>query len=599
MTVGSTPGRNERCPCGSGRKVKVCCGRPHFEAKKSEAIPTPSTITAESVLQRAQHLLRAGEYAQGLGFLLDGVRLFPGNAALLSELGMAYLLTWRFQEAIKWLRRAIELQPKRACSHFNFGLAMERAGDFTTAFESYRQALALDPHLAGARDRMADILKLQAPRSEAAAAYCRSFATGLEPTFQALREAKALALLDRADEAEDGLKRLLAQQEFAGKAAKWRAEAHLLLGQLTSNSGRFDEAAKHFERSLAIAPEEPSAYSGLVSSRRLTEADRPILARVLTCLEAGVTTDSQRMTLHFAAGKALDDLRDYASAMKHFHAANRIRRGSSSFNVRRFQGRVDRLMKRFTADLLTRATKKAHADETPVIIVGMPRSGTTLVERIVSSHPRVVGGGELVYWNRLGAMWGDAPPEKVAENAERIGGNYLTLLRGIGPGALRVTDKMPFNFLWLGLVHLLLPNARMIHCRRSPIDTCLSIYMTHFNENFGFAGDLNDLAFYYRQYLRLMDHWRAVLPANRLHELDYEDATRAPEETARGLVAFCGLAWDEACLRPDRNPGAVKTASVWQARQPIYRTSVERWRNYEPWLGELRALGKPERTRMP
>ncbi len=541
-------------------------------------------------MRRAEHLVRAEEYEQALVSLVEGARLFPRSPALLSDLGMAYLFARRVPDAIKWLRRAIDLQPTRARSHFNFGLAMEKAGDFTTAFESYRQAIALDPQLTGAHERMADILRLQMKGSEAAAAYCRAFAAAPEAAFRPLCEAKALVVLERAGEAENRLKLLLEREESTGGTSQWRAEAHLVLGHLMSNSGRFDEAVEHFERSLALAPGQVAAYEGLVSSRRLTEADRPLLARIITRLEAGDATDRQRMSLHFAAGKALDDLKDYTRAIQHFDAANRIRRTLSSFDVRRFERRVDRMIDRFTSDLFTRHTKMTGGDETPVLIVGMPRSGTTLVERIVSSHPSVAGGGELVYWNRLGAAWGDAPIERLAENAERLRAGYVAVLRGIGPGALGVTDKMPFNFLWIGLVHLLLPNARIIHCRRNPIDTCLSIYMTQFNENFGFASERGDLAFYYRQYLRLMSHWRAVLPANRLHELDYEDATSAPEETARKLVAFCGLAWDETCLRPEKNPGAVRTASVWQARQPIYRSSVERWRNYEPWLGELRTL---------
>jgi hypothetical protein len=153
-----------------------------------------------------------------------------------------------------------------------------------------------------------------------------------------------------------------------------------------------------------------------------------------------------------------------------------------------------------------------------------------------------------------------------------------------------VTDKMPFNFLWVGLVHALLPKARIVHCRRNPVDTCLSIYSTYFAEHWGFASDRGDLAAYYRQYVRLTDHWRTVLPADRMIDVDYELAIAAPEETARRLIAFCGLEWDPACLRPERNTDAVQTASRWQARQPIYRTSVERWRNYEPWLGELGTL---------
>jgi tetratricopeptide (TPR) repeat protein len=590
MGARATPGRNERCPCGSGRKFKVCCGA-QSPAKRAVAVATSSTTTNESVLRHAEHLLRAGQYEQALGPLVEATRLFPRNAALLSDLGMAYLFARRPLEAMKSLRRAIDLQPMRAGSHFNLGVAMEQSGGFAMALTSYRRAIALDPRMAEAHGRMADILRREGCREEAAAAYNRAFAVVPETTFGSLCEAKALIALDRVGEAENQLKVLLARKASTGESSRWRAEAHLLLGHLMSNSGRFDEAAGHFDRSLALAPGQPTAYQGLVSSRRLTEADRPLLARIISLLEGNDATDHQRMTLHFAAGKALDDLKDYACAIRHFEAANRIRGTLSSFDRRRFQRRVERMMARFTSDLFTRHAKMAGGDETPVLIVGMPRSGTTLVERVVSSHPNVVGGGELVYWNRLGVAWGDAPIERLVENAEQIRAGYLAVLRGIGSTALRVTDKMPFNFLWIGLVHLLLPHARIIHCRRNPIDTCLSIYMTQFNENFGFASERGDLVSYYHQYLRLMDHWRAVLPPNVLHEIDYESMTAAPEETARRLVAFCDLAWDEACLRPERNQGVVKTASVWQARQPIYRSSVERWRNYEPWLGELRTLG--------
>jgi hypothetical protein len=153
-----------------------------------------------------------------------------------------------------------------------------------------------------------------------------------------------------------------------------------------------------------------------------------------------------------------------------------------------------------------------------------------------------------------------------------------------------VTDKLPFNFLWMGVIHVLLPRARFVHCRRNPIDTCWSSYCTPFVHDWAYAHDRSDLAFYYRQYLRVMRHWRAVLPPGRLLEVDYEDATATPEIVARRLVAFCGLEWDPDCLHPERNPDPVRTASMWQARQPIYRGSVERWRRYEPWLGELRQL---------
>ena len=230
-------------------------------------------------------------------------------------------------------------------------------------------------------------------------------------------------------------------------------------------------------------------------------------------------------------------------------------------------------------------------DETPLLIVGMPRSGTTLVEQIVSSHPAIAAGGELPFWPRRPSGPGIAEATSLTpQSAHDLSREYLALLRRIGPHASRVTDKAPFNFHRLGLIHLLLPKARIIHCRRHPVDTCLSMYFLHFSERIEFVSDKGDLAFAYRQYARLMEHWRAVLPPDRLIDVDYENLIADREAVTRRLIAFTGLDWHDACLEPERNERTVTTTSLWQARQPVYTTSVARWRRYEPWLGELRQL---------
>jgi tetratricopeptide (TPR) repeat protein len=392
----------------------------------------------------------------------------------------------------------------------------------------------------------------------------------------------------RASEAEAQLGALIARDAS-------NSEAHLVLANLLSEEGRLDEAATHFERSLALAPWQTTAYQGLVSSRRLGESDRPLTARIVARLEGGDLAPRQRMMLHFAAGKGLDDLKDYAGAMAQFDAANAIRHTLAPFDRRQCAARVDRLIARFTREFFAANAGLGAGDETPLLVLGMPRSGTTLIERIVSSHPRVSGGGELVYWDAHAPALMDAPLEELAGASAEIRAGYLSVLRAVGPdaaGALRVTDKMPFNFQWVGLVHLFFPKARLVHCVRDPIDTCLSVYMTYFAKDWGFASTRGDLVFYYRQYRRLMDHWRSVLPADRLLEVGYEEATAAPEETARQLIAFAGLEWDAACLAPERNRDAVRTANKWEARQPVYRSSVERWRKYEAWLGELGELAR-------
>jgi len=420
-------------------------------------------------------------------------------------------------------------------------------------------------------------------RREAAEAYDRAAAAEGDTIFGHLCRINALMARDHANEAEERLRQLIARSPSS-------VEAHRLLGHVLNETGRFAEAAPHIERSIALAPREVTGYNALVASRRLTEADRPLVSRMLARLEDRDMSELNRMTLHFAVGKALDDLGDYAGAMQHFDAANRVRYRLSRFDRGEFEHRVDRLIARYSREFFAGNRAIGRDDETPVLVLGMPRSGTTLTERIISSHSQVGGGGELDFWNEHAPAWVAVPMERIAATADRIHGDYRSLLRSIAPKALRVTDKMPFNFLWLGLVHLIFPNARVVHCRRNPIDTCLSIYTNHFATRWEFASDRGDLAFYYRQYLRLMDHWRTVLPSDRLLEVDYENVTADPEGSARRLIAFCGLDWDPACLQPERNLDAVRTASLWQARQPIYRRSVERWRHYEPWLGELRQL---------
>jgi hypothetical protein len=264
-----------------------------------------------------------------------------------------------------------------------------------------------------------------------------------------------------------------------------------------------------------------------------------------------------------------------------------------------FSVEIDRMIARCTPAWIAQAPKAGSSDATPVMILGMPRSGTTLVEQIVSMHPEARAGGELHFWNQRGAAWHNPDESGISTGIEtpflaRAAADYLGLLRSIAPKAARVTDKMPFNFLWAGLIHMAFPRATIIHCRRSAIDTALSIHQTHFHPSLAFPTGGAELVEYFRGYQRLTGHWRSVLPADRFIEVDYEELTRTPDQVIRRIIAACGLPWREACMRPESNPRAVNTPSKWQARQPIYRTSVGRWRRYEPWLGPLRALVEDE-----
>jgi tetratricopeptide (TPR) repeat protein len=419
---------------------------------------------------------------------------------------------------------------------------------------------------------------------EAIGCFRRAAETGGKTSFGRLGKARALLTAERNQEAELVLRQTLARDPG-------NAIAHDLLGNLLSEYGRFDEARECFQRAIALAPLLAGSYYDFVRCRRVTSDDDGLLRRMEAALATPGLEAAQRLRLHLAIGKAADDLGDYALAMQHFDAADDVRRGFGSFNSAAFSTEVDRLIARCTPELIARAPELGSSHATPVLITGMPRSGTTLVEQIVSMHPEVGAGGELNFWNERGAAWhrtGAAGNEMPF--LAKAAADYLGVLRAIAPKAARVTDKMPFNFLWAGLIHLAFPRSVIIHCRRAAVDTALSIHQTHFNPGMAFPTGGTELVAYFRCYQRVTDHWRRVLPADRFIEVEYEELTREPEPIIRRMIAACGLTWHDACLRHERNPRAVKTPSKWQTRQPIYRTSVARWRRYEPWLGLLGAL---------
>jgi tetratricopeptide (TPR) repeat protein len=557
---------------------------------------SPNPATPQQVaplLAFATELLKAGRAADAIAPLRDAALLQPTNAIIQHDLGLACLEVGRTEEAIAAFRRAVASNPRYGDAYFRLGIALEKMGDIGGAIGAYDRATELLPTLTEAWFRAGALVYTLGHREEAIGCFQRAAATGGKTSFGHLGKARALLTEDRNEEAEKVLRRTLALDPR-------NALAHDLLGNLLAEFGRFEEARECFQRAIAIAPLLAGSYYDLVRCRPVSD-DEGLVQRMEIALATPGLEAAQRLRLHLAIGKAADDLGDYALAMKHFDAADAVRRDSVSFDSASFTGEIDRLIARCTPELIARASELGNNDVRPVLIIGMPRSGTTLVEQIVSMHPEAGAGDELNFWNERGAEWhqsgapGNEKPvvakELLAkEFLAKAAADYLRLLHGIAPKAARVTDKMPFNFLWAGLIHLAFPRATIIHCRRAAVDTALSIHQTHFHPSLAFPTGGAELVAYFGNYRRLTDHWRSVLPADRFIEVDYEDLTRAPEPVIRRIIAACGLPWHDDCLRPESNPRAVKTPSKWQTRQPIYRTSVARWRRYEPWLGPLRAL---------
>ena len=535
------------------------------------------------LLALATTRLREGRPVDAIAPLREAALLEPLNPMIQHDLGLACLEVGNIEDAIAALQRAVSCDPRYGDAHFRLGIALEKVGDVRGAIVAYDRATQLVPSLTEAWFRAGALVYTLGHHDEAIGCFRRAATTGGKTSFGRLGKARALLIEDRDREAEQVLRQTLASDPA-------NAMAHDLLGNLLSEFGRFDEARECFERAISLAPLLAGSYYDLVRCGRVTNDDG-----LLQRMEAALTTPgleaAQRHRLHLAIGKAAEDLGEYALAMQHFDSADDVRRGSVSFDSKAFSAETDRLIARCTLELMARATELGSNAATPVLIIGMPRSGTTLVEQIVSMHPEVGAGGELNFWNERGVAWhGSRAVGKEQQFLTKAADDYLGVLRAIAPGAARVTDKMPFNFLWAGLIHLAFPRATIIQCRRAAVDTALSIHQTHFHSTLAFPTGGADLAAYFHSYQRLTDHWRCVLPTDRFIDVDYEDLTSEPEPVIRRIIAACGLPWDDACLRPESNPRAVKTPSKWQTRQPIYRSSVARWRRYEPWLGPLRAL---------
>ncbi len=536
------------------------------------------------LLALAARLLRAGQPADAIAPLREAALLQPSDPIIQHDLGLACLEVGRIPDALAALQRAVATNPRYADAYFRLGVALEKLGDNGGAIVAYDRATELRPSLTEAWFRAGALVHMLGHRDEAIGCFRRAAATGGETSFGRLGKARALLTENRNQEAEQVLRRTLTRDPK-------NAMAHDLLGNLLSEFGRFDEAYECFQRAIAIAPLLAGCYYDLVRCRPVTSDDDRLLQQMEAALDTPGLESAQRVRLHLALGKAADDLGDYALAMHHLDAADAVRRSSLSFDSAAFAVEIDRLIARCTPEWIARAFELGSCDATPVLILGMPRSGTTLVEQIVSNHPEVGAGGELHFWNERGAAWhrsdlaGTGTPFLTKDAAD-----YLSVLRTIAPKAARVTDKMPFNFLWAGLIHVAFPRAVILHCRRAAVDTALSIHQTHFHPSLAFPTGGAELVMYFHSYQRLMDHWRSVLPADRFLDVDYEELTRAPEPVIRRIIAACGLTWHDACLRPESNPRAVRTPSRWQARQPIYRNSVARWRRYAPWLGALRTL---------
>ncbi|MEE8274690.1 MAG: sulfotransferase [Alphaproteobacteria bacterium] len=482
----------------------------------------------------------------------------PDHAQALHNLGLIAHARGDCAAAAGLIGKAIAAGDAPAAYHANLGAVLRDRGETEAAVASYRRALDIDRDLAAAHNGLGGALEDGGRTADAVEAYRRAVA--LEPDY---------------------------------------AEAHNNLGGALAEVGRLADAAAALRRAIALTPGYGEAHYNLSTITTYAAGDAQI-ALMEEVVSNSETSDDDAMRLSFALARAHDDTGDYARAFACLVEANRLKRRSIDFSITAAETAAERIIEAFPAALLGRA--EGCDSELPVFIVGMPRSGTTLVEQILASHREVHGAGELPEVGRLAAgvarrRPGSATPfldgvrETSPEGWRELGAAYVAAVGARSPSARRITDKMPDNHRWVGFIHLMLPKARIVHCTRDARDTCLSCFRSLFPDGQPFAYDLAELGRYYRLYERLMAHWNAALPG-RILELRYEDVVVDLEGEARRLVDFCGLAWDDACLAFHETERPVHTTSAAQVRRPVYGTSVARWRRYERLLGPLlEALG--------
>ena len=527
-----------------------------------------------------------GKRAEARAACERAIQLKPAYPEAYINLGNFLLKEGKPDGAAGAYGKAAELAPENAMARANLGVALRLMGDLDGAEAAARRAIALQPGYPEAHNGLGLVFAARGRAAEAEAAFRE--AIRLRPGFAEAHVNLGAALygLDRVGDSEAAYRQALALYKDYPEALNG-------LGVVLLAAGRLDDAEGAFRDALRLKPAYGEAAYNLASSGAIDRDETEIAAMETRVADADLPA-GDRAPLQFALGEIRDRRGEVAAAFAHFKVGNELRkaelrRTGRAFDAGAHDALIDRIAGVFDAAFFRERGGLGDTTDRPVFVLGMPRSGTTLIEQIVASHPDVHGKGEL---GALAGLAENIGPGGFPENAAGFGADaqvadsYLAqLTAGVGD-ARRVVDKTPFNFLYLGLIAVLFPRARVIHCRRAAPDTCLSCYFQDFRAGHPWANDLEDLGRYFRAYARLMDHWRQVLPIFML-DVTYEDVVAEPESASRRIVDFLGLPWNAACLEFHATKRTVRTASQWQVRKPISPASVGRSERYREFIGPL------------
>ena len=496
----------------------------------------------------------------------------------------------RIDEAVTQYETALFLQPDYADAHNNLGVALVQKGRIVEARKHFERAVVLNPDYADALNNLGNSLAAQGKVEGAVAHFerARALNPGLVNAHNNL--GVALVKLGRIDDAVAHYKRVLAIHPD-------NAEAHHNLANQLKVQGKFDEALAHYDRAIAVSPPYAEAHFCRTEIKTYQAGDAELDALEALARRQDLPPD-QAPFIHFALAKALEDCGDYDRAFEHLRKGNDLKRRQVRYDEPAIEKYFQRISAAFDRRLFPHSEGKGDPSSVPIFVLGMPRSGSTLIEQILAGHPQIHGAGELPNLDlALNGVLNSAPypecvPDLDSETLRRLGQAYISRLPALANGRIRVVDKSPNNFLHIGLIRLILPNAKIIHTMRDPMDTCVSCYSKLFANGQTFSYDLAELGRLYNRYAKLMAHWRSVLPPGSMLDVAYEDVVDDLEGQARRLIDYCGLPWDDRCLSFHAADRPVNTASAVQVRKPLFRSSLQRWRRYESGIAPLRdALG--------
>jgi tetratricopeptide (TPR) repeat protein len=503
------------------------------------------------LLGEAEARFADGKYDEAVQLLEQALATDRRNADAQANLGAALYRLGRFGEAEQALRAAIEIKPKHPAALLNLGTLLRNKGQFAASETALQQAVKQDPTNTSAMVSLGMTLGMRA----------------------------------RLDEA----------REYMDKALRLKprdAAALCGLGWIAGIEGRFEEAEKHYRAALEADSRQAAAWAFLAGLKRMTVADKDWLTGAERAL-ANVVGPVHEAKVRFSIGKYFDDLGNYPKAFEQYQRANGLQKLLAAPYDRTERTKlVDDVIVGYPRQYLAQRIQGASESERPVIVTGMMRSGTSLVEQIIASHPRASGAGELDFWSTTARRGREILQRELRAGTltKKVAHSYLKALERSSGDAVRVVDKSTFNTDHLGLIHSVFPRARLVYVQRDPVDTCLSCYFQDFANVANFTMDLSDLAHYYREHHRLISHWRAVLPEGALLVVPYAELVADPETWSRRIVEFIGLEWDPRCLDFHQTQRSVLTASHWQVRQPMYSRSVGRWRSYEKHIRPLLGL---------